>query len=90
MQPFDINSLPEEIRLWIEEKIESGLYDSPEAVVETAILALEFYELNQELRVGLDQLDRGEYTEYDEAGLKELRDRICEEGERRLRERRSA
>lgn len=37
-------------------------------------------ELRREITIGVEQIERGEYTEYDEDGLKQLFERIKSEG----------
>jgi hypothetical protein len=37
-------------------------------------------EFRREVQIGLDQLDRGEYTEYDDESLKEFFEQIKAEG----------
>ena len=79
----------------IESKLKSGLYGSADDVVEKALELLDEFdaELAQELadvrvkvQEGIDEIRRGEYTEYDDKGLNELKERIKREG----RERRAA
>jgi antitoxin ParD1/3/4 len=65
----------------VREKLESGGYNSASEVVdETLRLLRERDELRQarledlrrEVRVGLQQLDEGQYTTYDDGSLEEL------------------
>ena len=64
---------PEEQEL-IRQKVESGLYSSPNEVISTALRLLDQYdhtleELRKDVQEGVDQLDRGEYTEYTDETL---------------------
>lgn len=84
MDTFDISALPKEARTWVEERISSGLYDSPRAVLLSAMQALELYELDQKIELGIEQLERGEGRSYDENGLDDLKERIRRRGIERL------
>tara|TARA_B100001013_G_scaffold343751_1_gene272165 strand:- start:1011 stop:1169 length:159 start_codon:yes stop_codon:yes gene_type:complete len=44
-------------------------------------------ELRKDVQAGLNQLDGGDFTEYDESSLKERLDEISRKGKRRLAER---
>ena len=47
-------------------------------------LAREIAEVRAKVQEGIDQLKSGNYTEYDEEGLQELRERIKRQGLERL------
>ena len=73
-------NLPSDIGDMIERHMASGEYNSPEAVIRAAMIVLEeetsedgwdAEELKAAVRVGLDQLERGEYSVYDESTLHE-------------------
>ena len=84
MSTFDASSLPEKARAWVEEKLASGLYGSAEEVLSRAMQALELFEIQQKIDVGVEEIERGEGREYDDAGLEELRERIKRRGRERL------
>ena len=75
----------------IERIVESGLFSSPDEVINTALLHLveehdqDLEQLRKDVQTGLEQLERGEYTDYDDAGLKVLAERIKTRGLERLR-----
>jgi len=76
-------SFPPELERFVEEQIAAGNYQSEQGLVVSAVRVLrdvqarqrEFYE---DVRLGMEQLERGEYTEYDEAGLQQLFDELGE------------
>jgi antitoxin ParD1/3/4 len=76
---------PQDIGLFIGQQIAEGKYHSEEELMIHAVRVLREVEarkrqLAEDLQLGLDQLERGEYTVYDEAGLRrrfeELKDRV--------------
>ena len=86
-------SLPPELERYIAEKVESGEYLSPDEVLvhglsllreRDEINRLRLEALRKEVDVGLEQLDRGEYTTHNEASLTELAEQIKTEGRRKL------
>lgn len=87
-------SLTPELERFVHAKVKSGRYLSASEVVRQALRLLEERErqrdheveaLRAKLQIGLDQLERGEYTEYDEDGLKEMVKQIQAGGRRRLK-----
>ena len=85
---------PEQQKL-IDEMVKSGLFDSPDQVVDTALRLLDernkqLEALRKDVQVGIDQLDRGEYTEYTGENLHELFDAIKQRGRERLASRNPA
>lgn len=84
MAGFETTSLPEEVRAWVEERVASGLYASPEEVLASAMRALEIFELQQKVEAGAQELERGEGRTYDDAGLRDLSERIKRQGRERL------
>jgi antitoxin ParD1/3/4 len=77
-------AIPTEMEGFVATVVQSGTYRDPAEVVGEALRLLEKREkLRQEIQAGIDQLDRGEYTEYDESTLDNLLEDIREE-ERRL------
>ena len=74
----------------IEQMVESGLYKSTDEAIDTAISLLDqrnkkLDALREDVQVGLDQLERGEYTDYDDDGLKGLAESIKARGRERLK-----
>ena len=90
-------SLTPKLEELIKQKVESGLYNSSSEVVREALRLLEerdkiremrLEELNRELQIGLDQLERGEYVEFTDALVEDIkrrgRERLAQrEGRRR-------
>ncbi len=72
--------IPTNIEAEIKGKVSSGLYKSPEEVLDNAMQALESFEMKQKVDLGIEQLDRGESEAYDEAGLSKLKARIRKRG----------
>ena len=78
----------------VRQKVQSGEYESPSAVVTEALRRLleekveaeEIEELRSEIRVGLDQFDRGEYRTYDRASLPLLAEEIKSQGKKLVTE----
>lgn len=73
----------------IKEKIKSGEYGSPEDVVDAALRLLDEHDkklaaLRKDVQIGIDQLERGEYTEYTDETLHELFDKVTRRGLERL------
>jgi Arc/MetJ-type ribon-helix-helix transcriptional regulator len=68
-------SFPPELERFVEEQIAVGNYQSEQDLVVSAVRVLRDVQLRQrqfdeELRLGMEQLERGEFNEYDEAGLR--------------------
>ena len=84
MSPLNLSSLPEEARAWLEERVASGLYSTPEEVLSAAMQALELVELREQVELGIRQLEAGECRTYDLDGLSELKERICQRGAARI------
>ena len=66
MSTFDISSLPESTRAWLEAKLIADNYDSVDAYLRELICTIHHLEveedemLRQEVALGAEQLDRGE------------------------------
>jgi putative addiction module CopG family antidote len=70
-------SLPPEFESYVQQAVAAGRYASTEAAVQEALRLLQdrdfkAQQLRQDVRAGFDQLDRGEGTTYDDAGLDAL------------------
>ena len=82
-------SLNPQFEKLVKQKVQSGEYASESEVIQEALRLLEqrdkkLIELRAEIQIGLDQLERGEYTTYDEDGLKDLAKTIKSRGRERL------
>src|SRR5208283_4731640 len=66
-------SLTPELESLVNEKVQTGMYQTASEVVREALRLLKerdetkLRELRETIQVGIDQLERGEYTEYDPA-----------------------
>jgi putative addiction module CopG family antidote len=87
-------SFPQDIGSFIEQQLAEGKYHSEEELMVEAVRVLREVEAHkqqfaEDVQLGMEQLERGEYNEYDEAGLRrrfeELKDcvgrRIAARGE---------
>jgi len=86
-------SLTKELEEFVNRKVASGRYTSASEVVREALRLLEerdrlrqvrLEELRRDLAVGMEQLDRGEYTVYDKNSLGRLVEDVKTEGRERL------
>ena len=81
-------SLTPELEALVKRKVESGSYESPAEVIRAALHLLDEWEkltaLRQDIKEGLDQMERGEFTEYDEHTLGNLFEEIRTKGIKRL------
>ena len=83
----DLNS---QLGKLVNEKVKSGRYRSPRAVVEVALQLLrerdeqELEALRKDLQHAMDQVKRGEYMEYNERTIKNLTSVASARGRRRL------
>ena len=92
-------SLTPHLEEYVKAKVESGLYNSSSEVVREALRLMgerdrlrdiRVDELRKEIRIGIDQADRGEFVELDSRGLKGFFDDIRAEGRQMLEEERRA
>jgi antitoxin ParD1/3/4 len=83
-------SLTPELEKLVDAKVSSGMYQTASEVIREALRLLrerderKREELRRMIQVGIDQLERGEYTDYDEHTLKNLAKAIKARGRRRL------
>ena len=86
-------SLTSQLEEFIRRKVNSGLYHSASEVVREALRLLEERDrlremrlkiLRKEIQEGIDQIEHGEYTEYDEQSLGDFFEGIRIEGGKRL------
>jgi antitoxin ParD1/3/4 len=89
-------SLTSELEQYVTRKVRSGLYHSASEVIRDGLRLLKerddlhqgrLTELRKKIDSGLEQLRRGEYTEYDENTLNELVLKTKRGGRQRLAER---
>ena len=86
-------SLTPELESLVQQKVQSGLYTSASEVVREALRLLNdrdtiqqqrLAELNREIKIGLDQLDRGESITYNDQSLKAMFETIKHEGRKSI------
>ena len=77
-------SLTPKLEEFVSQKVASGMYASASEVVRDALRLLEdrdrvrrmrLEELRKEIAIGIEQLDRGEYTTFDENRVEEIKAR---------------
>ena len=92
-------SLTPQLEALVKAKVKSGMYHSASEVVRDGLRLLEEREnlrkirlakLKEQLQIGIDQLDRGEYTTYNEHTLREFIDDVKKEGREKLKQHRKA
>ena len=90
-------SLTAELEKLVQEKVQSGFYLSASEVVREGLRLLQerdglrqlrLEELRKQLAKGLDQLDGGDYTDYNDATLKTRLEAIKRKGNKRPRHQR--
>ena len=82
-------SLTPELEQLIDDKVSSGMYQTASEVIRDALRLLKERDerletLRKDVRAGFEAVDRGEYTDFDAANIKDLADRIKARGRRRL------
>lgn len=83
---------PEEREDILRRKVESGLYQSKDDVIDSALRLLEdrdvyLQELKDKVQIGIEQIKSGDYVEYTNETLHELFEDIEREGIKRLQAR---
>ncbi|MBU4272245.1 MAG: type II toxin-antitoxin system ParD family antitoxin [Planctomycetes bacterium] len=68
-------SLPPELVQFVEEQVASGHYRSEQDLLVSAVRVLRSVQdrqrqFREDVRLGMEQLERGEFNEYDEDGLR--------------------
>lgn len=86
-------SLTPELEQMVQEKVRSGMYHSASEVIreglrllkeQDAIKALRTAQLRKEIDLGISQVERGQFTDYNTDELQSLAEEIKAEGRRRL------
>lgn len=85
---------PEEREDILRRKVESGLYQTEEDVIDSALRLLDdrdiyLQELKDKVQLGIEQIKSGDYVEYTSETLHELFEDIEQEGIKRLQARRA-
>jgi putative addiction module CopG family antidote len=78
--------IPVQYQTFVRQAIASGRFESESAMVSEAMKLL--VQRERELKLveeGLDELDRGEYLEFDEEGLAQFFEEVKQKGRERLR-----
>jgi antitoxin ParD1/3/4 len=92
-------SLTPQLEKFVQEKVESGLYNSASEVIREALRLLEekdrfrqirMEELKKQVSEGVDALDRGDYIELDEDGLNHYMENVIKRGRERLAKKKPA
>jgi putative addiction module CopG family antidote len=88
-------SLPPEIEELVKKKLKNGEYRSADELVTEALRLLsklderKISSIRKDLALAIDQMDRGDYSDYDEHTIDQLFEEISAEGKNRLRTKRS-
>lgn len=90
-------SLPPQMAKFIRGKVKAGQYTDASEVVRDALRHMQEAEaadmnwLRREVRAGFDDIENGDYSDYDDAGLTDLAERVKARGREALKSaRRSA
>jgi putative addiction module CopG family antidote len=83
-QPF-----PPELEQFVAQQVAAGNYRSEQDLVVSAVRVLRDVQARQEqfhedVRVGMEQLERGEFNEYDETGLRQRFEELKERAKTRI------
>ena len=84
-------SLPPKMARFIRGKVKAGQYTNASEVVRDAVRHMQAAEsadidwVRREVRAGFDDIENGDYTDYGDAGLGELADRVKARGREALR-----
>jgi putative addiction module CopG family antidote len=87
------NLLPADFEQYVQNAVAAGHYANTEAAYQEAFNLLrdrdrKLQQFRADIKEGVDALARGDYTTYDDAGLDALVDRIADEHEERMRQKR--
>jgi antitoxin ParD1/3/4 len=86
-------SLTPELERLVADKVKSGMYQTSSEVIREGLRLLkerddQLVSLRRDIRAGFDAIERGEYSDFDEANIRRLADRVKTRGRRRLGEER--
>ncbi len=78
---MSIPALPPDLGQFVQEQVAAGKYQTEQELVVDAVRVLRELQARQqqfheEVRLGMEQLGRGEFVEYDDAGLRGLFDEL--------------
>lgn len=84
-------SLSPELEQLVSDKVKTGMYQTASEVVREGLGLLRERDhrleaLRREVRSGFEEIDRGEFTEYDESDIKQLAEDVNARGRKRLEE----
>lgn len=82
-------SLTPELEQLVADKVKSGMYQTSSEVIREGLRLLKerderLESLRRDIRVGLESVDRGEFTDYDQSNIRKLADRVKARGRKRL------
>ena len=82
-------SLTPELENLVNNKVKSGMYQTASEVIREGLRLLRerdgrLTELRADIRAGFETVERGEYKDYDEEGVKRLAARVKARGRKRL------
>ena len=86
------DSIPADLNQFVQQEVATGKYQSETEVICHGLRLLREREqrreqLRDDVNRGIEQLDSGEFTEYDDDSLRERFEQIKSEGRKRLAER---
>ncbi len=84
-------SLDPELEKLVVDQVNTGMYQTASEVMREGLRLLKERDqrleaVRREVRVGLEALERGEFTEYDETNIHELAETVMARGRQRLAE----
>ena len=77
-------TLPSDILDYVQQAVATGVHHDEAAVLAEGVRLLQRRDhFRQQAKLGVEQLDRGEFTEYDDAGISKRLEEIKAEGRER-------
>jgi antitoxin ParD1/3/4 len=82
-------SLTPELEQFVSEKVKTGMYQTASEVIREGLRLVRERDqrmeaLRRDVRAGFEAIERGEFTDYDEGGIKKLSERVKARGRKRL------
>jgi len=82
-------SLTPELEQLVNDKVKTGMYQTASEVIREGLRLFKerdrrFESLCRDVRAGFEAVDRGEYTDYDEANIQNLAKRVRARGQKRI------